>query len=236
MNYKGYQVIIHAAGEGSRLQSVCCGLPKALVDAKGKPLIMHMLEPLASAGFKEFILTISKDKGQFIRDFFKNSQFSVSYVEEATPLGRAGAVRLGIEQGIIGPEKPTIIGQCDDIVPTDIKKLIKAHEDSKNFATVVLSKTFMNPYGAVHLDKNRVTSLVEKPDSHMPSEQGVSVGMFILNNLKHYADVETPSQPEYNIYPRLASEGKMGAFLVEKWFPVNTKDEYKRLLNYLEQK
>ncbi len=230
-----YQVIVHAAGEGSRLRSISNGKPKALVEANGKPLVGYVIEPLIRAGTKHFIVTASigiKD----IKTYFKKYPIKAIFLEEKTPLGRGGAIRAGIEQGLIDYKKPTIIVQCDDIIKLDLLDLIKSHEASSCFATVVLAKNFMNPYGAANVKDRKVCSFTEKPDSYVEEGQGLSTGTIIINDLSLFVNIPSPSHPEHNIYPKLASDGKMGAYFVDEWYPINTKDDYNRFLKTLGQK
>ena len=48
-----------AAGRGERLRPLTDSVPKALVEAGGKPLIAWHLERLARAGFREAVINVS---------------------------------------------------------------------------------------------------------------------------------------------------------------------------------
>lgn len=49
---------IFAAGLGTRLKPLTDTMPKALVPVSNKPLLQHVLEKLAKAGFDEFIINV----------------------------------------------------------------------------------------------------------------------------------------------------------------------------------
>jgi NDP-sugar pyrophosphorylase family protein len=222
-----YQIIIHAGGAGTRLQSIAKDLPKALVPVNGKPLILYAMEPFLKQGYKKFVMTASY-KAEMLHEFFKTQNLDVKFIQEKELSGRAGAIRLGIEQGVLDPNKLTIITHCDDIIPIDIKQLMVNHEKSGCTATFVLSKSFVNPFGVAEVAGNKITGFMEKASFSVAASQGINTGMSVFKNLKLFEKAVIPSQPEYAIYPELAKQGQINAFFVEKWYPVNTKEEHAR--------
>jgi len=61
------RAMILAAGRGERLRPLTDQLPKPLLEVRGKTLIAHHLENLASAGFREVVINLSY-LGDMIRD------------------------------------------------------------------------------------------------------------------------------------------------------------------------
>ena len=53
------KAMLLAAGRGERLRPLTDEVPKALVEAAGKPLIAWHLERLARAGFREAVINVS---------------------------------------------------------------------------------------------------------------------------------------------------------------------------------
>lgn len=53
------KVMILAAGRGERLRPLTDTLPKALVSVCQKPLIVHHIEKLAAAGFKDIVINLA---------------------------------------------------------------------------------------------------------------------------------------------------------------------------------
>ncbi|MCX6774606.1 MAG: NDP-sugar synthase [DPANN group archaeon] len=222
-----YQILIHAGGAGTRLQSLAKDLPKALVEVAGKQLILYAMSPFLKQGFNKFVMSASY-KAEMLHEFFKKQNLDVKFIQEKELSGRAGAIRLGMEQGILDPNKPTIITHCDDIIPIDIRQLVASHEKSGCTATVVLSKSFVNPFGVAEVAGNRITGFTEKASFSVAANQGINTGMSVFKNLKLFEKAVIPSQPEYTIYPELARQGQINAFFVDKWYPVNTKEEHAR--------
>ena len=51
--------MILAAGRGERLRPLTDAIPKAMVQAGGKPLIAWHLERLAGAGYRDVVINVS---------------------------------------------------------------------------------------------------------------------------------------------------------------------------------
>jgi NDP-sugar pyrophosphorylase family protein len=226
-----YQVVVHAGGEGTRLRPYTLEKPKALLDVNGKTLIEIALKPFLDAGIKKFVFTASY-KADMMRGFFENNfpDLDVSFIDEPKPAGRAGAVKFGIEQGKLDPDKLTIITAADDLIEVDVPKLIASHKASRAKSTIVISKTFANPFGVVHYSANKITKFEEKPQTSMPENQAVNTGMKVFSDLKLFLDVPVPSHEEYVIFPKLAEQNDIGVFFSDSWRPINTKDEYHKLI------
>src|ERR1700688_3081739 len=52
------QCLILAAGKGTRLRSVSAGLPKPLVQFRGKPILDHVILRARQAGIDEFVIVV----------------------------------------------------------------------------------------------------------------------------------------------------------------------------------
>ena len=61
------RAMILAAGRGERLRPLTDHLPKPLLEVDGRPLIVHHLERLAAAGFREIVINLAH-LGEMLRD------------------------------------------------------------------------------------------------------------------------------------------------------------------------
>ena len=62
------KAMIFAAGLGTRLKPLTDTMPKALVNVHGKPLISHVIDSLADAGFDDFVVNVHHFP-QMIKDY-----------------------------------------------------------------------------------------------------------------------------------------------------------------------
>jgi glucose-1-phosphate cytidylyltransferase len=65
------EVVILCGGRGTRLGEETKVLPKPLVEVGGRPILWHIMDHYARAGFKKFVLCLGY-KGGMIRDYFLN--------------------------------------------------------------------------------------------------------------------------------------------------------------------
>ena len=80
-------VMILAAGNSRRMQS---GLPKALVEVGGKPMLAHLLETARALRPERLSVVVGSDS-EPVREEFSDAQ-DVHWVEQANPLGTGHAV------------------------------------------------------------------------------------------------------------------------------------------------
>ena len=72
------KALIFAAGLGTRLKPLTDDRPKAMVEIAGKPMLQHVIERVAAAGFDDITINIHHF-GQLIIDFLeKNNNFGLN--------------------------------------------------------------------------------------------------------------------------------------------------------------
>ena len=71
------QCLILAAGNGTRIRSVSAGLPKPLVDFRGKPIIEHIVQRAHRAGIERFVIVVGY-RSDLIRNWFEGRSVGVS--------------------------------------------------------------------------------------------------------------------------------------------------------------
>ena len=76
------QCLILAAGNGTRIRSVSAGLPKPLVDFRGKPILEHVIRGAQQAGIERFVIVVGY-RADLIRNWFDDGSLgaSVTWVE-----------------------------------------------------------------------------------------------------------------------------------------------------------
>jgi 1L-myo-inositol 1-phosphate cytidylyltransferase len=71
------QCLILAAGNGTRIRSVSAGLPKPLVDFRGKPILEHVIRRASQAGIERFVIVVGY-RSDLIRSWFEGRSLGVS--------------------------------------------------------------------------------------------------------------------------------------------------------------
>ncbi len=236
--------IIHAGGDSTRLREVFNG-PKALVPIEGKPLLWFHLQPLLKSRLiSEYIFTLRylhEQIQEYIEKLKKELNISATSITEPKPLGRAGVIKLGIENGVIDTGSSYLMSNSDDLVSVDIKQLLnyasKAKRKGKS-VVMVMARRAINPFG-IGVTKNKVDivelkEFCEKPELPFTRNHFASTGMmlFLPEAMKEFNNVslDKPTHPENDIIPKLVKKNKVAVFLVDKWISINYASDYKNVL------
>lgn len=71
------QCLILAAGNGTRIRSVSGGLPKPLVEFRGRPILEHVIHRAQQAGIERFVIVVGY-RSELIRAWFEGCSLGVS--------------------------------------------------------------------------------------------------------------------------------------------------------------
>jgi NDP-sugar pyrophosphorylase family protein len=242
--------IIHAGGESTRLKELFNG-PKALAPVGNHTLLWFHLQPLIkSKMISEYIFTL-RHQHEAVQAYIESieDKFNISTrsIVEPSPLGRAGVVKLGIDQGVIDLENSYLTSHPDDLIPIDIKELVDYSQEVEakgKTAVMVMSKCAVNPFGiGVAESKGGILELrhfKEKPELTFIENHYANTGMFLLlpEAMKEFRNLSLDklTHPEHEIMPRLTSENKVAVFLVDRWISVNYASDYKDVVKMGEER
>jgi MurNAc alpha-1-phosphate uridylyltransferase len=118
------KAMLLAAGRGERLRPLTDAVPKALVEAGGKPLIAWHLERLARAGFGEAVINVSHLGERIVERVGDGSRFGlrIAYSRERERLETAGGIANAL--GLLG-RNPFLLVNADIYCECDFSKLEK---------------------------------------------------------------------------------------------------------------
>jgi MurNAc alpha-1-phosphate uridylyltransferase len=116
------KVMLLAAGRGERLRPLTDSIPKALVEAGGKPLIAWHLERLARTGIKDAVINVSHLGERIIERIGDGSRFGlrIFYSRERERLETAGGIANALE--LLGRE-PFLLVNADVYCECDFSRL-----------------------------------------------------------------------------------------------------------------
>jgi glucose-1-phosphate cytidylyltransferase len=244
------KAVILAGGRGTRLAEETQLKPKPLVEAKGKPIIWHIMQNFSRHGVTDFVI-LSGYKGQQIREYFANfwlHQADLTF-DLATPNQEIHKVRglpwkvtvldTGIDTNTGGRiarlkgllTEDFLLTYGDGVSDIDIQKLLISHQSSNNLVTL----TAVQPparFGALNLKGNQVISFQEKPEG---DGAWVNGGFFVLTpKIFDYIDSDRSSF-EIDALPKVANAGKLGAYKHSGyWQPVDTIRDLQKLEEAIE--
>jgi len=243
------KVVILAGGLGTRLAEETTVRPKPMVEIGGRPILHHLMQLYASAGFDEFVIALGY-KQEVIKDYFRSLyttandltvDFSRGTIEhrERTKLNwKVHLVDTGLSTMTGGRIKRLahLIGDetflCtygDGLASIDIAKTVAFHREHRRAGTI----TAVRPparFGTLEIEGSRAARFVEKPQA---GEGWINGGFFvfepeILNRISG-DDVMLEHDPLMS----LAADGQLSVYKHEGfWQPMDTLRE-KNLLEEL---
>ncbi len=209
-------MIIMAGGIGKRLHPLTLEAPKPMLLVDGKPMLQHIIERARSQGISRFIISINYLR-EVIKDYFQNGAWlgvSISYLEEESPLGTAGALSMLPDQ-----TEPFIVTNGDVLAEVDYVAILDFHlkNDAKATMGVKLFE-WQHPYGVVSTNGTSIVGYEEKPVYRNTVNAGIYVlSPEILNFIEPGERLDMPS-----LLTRLTEAGfDLCAYLIhENWIDI----------------
>jgi glucose-1-phosphate cytidylyltransferase len=233
------KAVILAGGLGTRISEETQIRPKPMVEIGGRPVLWHVMKIFSAHGIHDFIICLGY-KGYMIKEYFANYFLHMSDVtfdmkdnrmevheRHAEPwrvtlvdTGEATATggRLKRVQGYLKDES-FCFTYGDGLSNVDIRALLDFHRKQGTAATI----TAVQPpgrFGALDVDKNRITGFREKPQG---DGGWINGGFFVLGPevFGHIEDDATVWEREP--LERLARAGDLSAFQHRGfWQPMDT--------------
>jgi glucose-1-phosphate cytidylyltransferase len=222
------KVGILAGGFGSRLAEETEIRPKPMVEIGGYPILWHIMKHYAHYGFSEFVVGLGY-KGEYIKKYFvdycsldgnvevdfKSGRIAGSGGEK--PEWRVNLIETGMRTntgGRIKRLKPYLgdstfmLTWGDGVSDVNLRDLLAFHRAHGRLATL----TAVRPparYGHLDLDRQRVTSFSEKPQT----AEGWINGAFFVLEPKVFDYIEGDhTQFEKEPLEQLARDGQLMAY------------------------
>ncbi|MDZ7746828.1 MAG: sugar phosphate nucleotidyltransferase [Halobacteriales archaeon] len=155
--------VVLAAGEGTRLRPLTRTRPKPMLPVANRPILEYVLDALVDAGITKLVLVVGykRDRVQnHIGSTYRDTP--VTYVHQEKQLG-SGHALLQAREAVDGP---FISVNGDRVIDPGMVEDVLDSFDGETPTMAVREHANANEYpnGAVRLDGDRVTALVEQPD------------------------------------------------------------------------
>lgn len=232
------RAIVLAAGKSTRIATVAGDLPKPLLPLAGEAILARNLRWLADQGIRHAWINLHYQADK-IRQAIKDEPHGVriTYVEEPTILGTAGAVR-----NIAGEWNDTVlVVYGDNLISTDLAAMLQGHRRRQAVISIALFDRNRHPHtgiagGRVRIDADqRIEQFVEGADDALSSL--VNAGVYLIEPA---IVARIPSGQFFDfakdLFPRLLAEQQpLYAHLIDGYcLGIDTPDSYQRALALLE--
>lgn len=169
-------VVIMVGGLGSRMGELTQDCPKPMLEINGKPILEHIVDRLSGQGFHEFYFAVNY-KSSIIENHFGDGEhfgIRITYLRENKRMGTAGALSL-----LPGScDKKLLVMNGDILSQIDFQALLAFHNASGASMTAAVTIYQQQvPFGVVHVEKQRMLAIKEKPVlTHF-----VNAGIYVIN-------------------------------------------------------
>jgi len=222
------KAVILAGGLGTRISEESHLKPKPMIEIGGRPILWHIMKIYSHWGIDDFVICLGY-RGYVIKEYFANYFLHMSDVTFDMSQNRMTVHQRNAEPWKVtlvdtGPETLTggrlkrvqrylddeafCFTYGDGVGDIDLGKLLDFHREHGRLATL----TAIQPpgrYGAVLIDKKRVTSFQEKPAG---DGAWVNGGFFVLQpSVIEYIDGDSTSW-ESGPLAQLAADDQLRAF------------------------
>jgi dTDP-glucose pyrophosphorylase len=154
------RAVLMAGGKGTRLMPLTRDTPKPMLRIGDKPLIEIIIGQLKDAGISKVQIATHHQREK-ISGHFDGKQLGVdlSYLQESSPLGTAGALGL-----IDKPRETMLVMNSDLLTKVDFGAMLKYHREMKaELTAAVCQYDFHIPYGVVECAGHMIREIKEKP-------------------------------------------------------------------------
>ncbi|WP_153766634.1 N-acetylmuramate alpha-1-phosphate uridylyltransferase MurU [Endozoicomonas sp. OPT23] len=217
--------MILAAGLGTRLRPLTLDVPKPLVKAAGKPLIVYHIENLAAAGFRDIVVNCAW-LGHKLVDFLGNGHqlgVNISYSHESEPLETGGGILNAMP--LLGDE-PFLVVNGDVFIEYDFSTLPSTIDGLAHL--VLVDNPDFKEKGDFSLDCGQVRSEGE----HLFTFSGLSV---LTPELFEGQKVGSSFRLAPLLVKAMMNDRVSGEYFTGVWTDVGTPERLAELEKYLNQ-
>lgn len=210
------KAMLLAAGRGERLRPLTDTLPKALVEAGGKPLIAWHLERLAAAGCREAVINVSHLGERIVERLGDGARYGMrlAYSREAQPLETAGGIANALP--LLG-EEPFLLVNADVYCECDFRRLrgLALHERLAHI--VLVPNPAHRPQGDFTLEHGRA--------GNGPAPRYTYAGIAVMSTQLVAPLPRGARAPLAPLLRQAAAAGRLGGELYEgAWHDVGTAE------------
>ncbi len=172
------RAVLLAAGRGTRMRELTQDLPKPMIEVRGKPILLHIVEGLRSAGVKEFLLIVGYRADVVRQRFGDGSEYGVAiaYAIQEVQDGTGKVVELA--KPFVASD-PFILSYGDILVePANYRQLSALDDDTEALVSVIRSED-VSKGGAVFVNERfELVDLREKPLPNEPRSPWYNAGVY----------------------------------------------------------
>ena len=218
------------------MRELTTDLPKPMIKVQNKPVLLHIIEGLQSAGIKQFLIVIGY-RGEVVQEYFGDGTCFGLQIKYATQLVQDGTGRVVELAKDFVCDGAFVLSYGDILVdPANYRHLVELPDNVAAIISVKRNED-VSKGGAVFFNDNfELVDLREKPKPGEPTSPWYNAGIYAFRpNIFEYTARLTPSpRGEYELTDairELAHSGQKvkGLELIGHWADVRDPEILARL-------
>ena len=201
--------VVLAAGEGNRLRPLTRNRPKPMLPAANRPILEYVLDALIDAGISRLRLVVGYKRDR-VQDHFGSTyrDVDIEYVAQEKQLGSGHA----LQQAASAVDGSFVVVNGDRVIESKmVEAVIDAYDEEGTAALAVLEHGDARRYGAVEMDGDTITALVEKPEQE--DYRLINAGVYVFDcsvfDVLSTTERENGSLPLTSAVEELIDDGKV---------------------------
>ena len=200
------QLVIPAAGAGSRFKDVGIDLPKPLIPVGDIPMILWVLRNfnLESSDSVFIVCQKSFEMPEALQEFLRELEFRVTFIEiDGITTGPASTVKIALPY--LNPDLPIIVANSDQYVSHDLSSFVGAVRNSENPGTILTMQATGSKWSYIGRNElGEITEVVEKRQISNEATVGIyawSSPELLNDSIKYIESEELMVNNEYYVAP-----------------------------------
>jgi dTDP-glucose pyrophosphorylase len=195
------KAVLLAAGRGTRMRELTADLPKPMINVRGKPILLHIIEGLQTAKIKNFLIIVGYH-GDTVRDYFGDGTcfgLRFNYVTQVVQDGTGRVVDLAHD---FASDSPFVLSYGDILVdPGNYTRMVDLSDEVEALISVKRGED-VSKGGAVFL--NEQFELIDLREKSKPGEltsQWYNAGLYTFRSsiFEFTAKLRPSARGEYEL-------------------------------------
>ena len=195
------KAVLLAAGRGTRMRELTADLPKPMIKVRDKPVLLHIIEGLQSAGIKDFLIVIGY-RGDVVQSYFGDGTCFGLQIKYAIQIVQDGTGRVIDLARDFVCEGPFVLSYGDILVdPANYRQLVNLEDDVAAIVSVKRNED-VSKGGAVFVNERfELIDLREKPKPGEPTSPWYNAGIYAFrpNIFEFSARLQPSPRGEYEL-------------------------------------
>ena len=207
------KAVLLAAGRGTRMRDLTADIPKPMIKVRGKPILLHIVEGLQTAGIKNFLIVVGYH-GDTVREYFGDGTCFGLRISYATQVVQDGTGRVVDLASDFTENVPFVLSYGDILVdPHNYKSIADLGDDVEAIISVKRDED-VSKGGAVFLNEQmELIDLREKPKPGEKTSSWYNAGLYAFRPsiFEFTARLQPSPRSEYELTDairELAQSGK----------------------------